>query len=90
MLGVPWSHEADLLFIEFETCLPETGKCKPTKRLILSTIGENYDPLGYASPVTMYVKSMFQETCQRKLQWDEELSEDLKKRWIKWIEDCTM
>ena len=88
VLGIPWCHKADLLFIEFETCLPETQKCKPSKRLILTTVAKNYDPLGYASPVTMYLKLIFQETCQHKLQWDEELNEDLKKRWVKWIEDC--
>ena len=90
VLGVLWCHKSDSLFIEFERCASEIEKSKPSKRLILSTIAKSYDPVGYASPVTMYVKILFQETCKRELKWDEELSEDLKNKWIKWIEDCIM
>ena len=33
------------------------------------------------------MKILFQEICCRKLHWDEVLTEELKGRWDKWIED---
>ena len=46
-----------------------------------------YDPLGIISPVLVSVKVLFQELCLRKVEWDEELKEEEKKRWVSWLDD---
>lgn len=46
-----------------------------------------YDPLGIISPVLVSVKVLFQELCSNKVEWDEELKNDDKKRWVSWVED---
>ena len=46
-----------------------------------------YDPLGIVSPVLVSVKVLFRELCSNKVEWDEELKNDDKKRWVSWVED---
>ena len=46
-----------------------------------------YDTLGIISPVLVSVKVLFQELCSNKVEWDEELKDEEKKRWVSWIDD---
>ena len=39
------------------------------------------------SPVVVSVKVLFQELCEKKVGWDEELKEEERKRWIGWLDD---
>ena len=43
--------------------------------------------LGIISPVVVSVKVLFQELCEKKVGWDEELKEGERKRWIGWLDD---
>ena len=42
------------------------------------------------SPVTVSMKILFQEICNQKLNWDENLKGEIKSRWDKWIQDLSV
>ena len=58
---------------------------KLIKRNILSVSASFYDPLGFISPVTARVKVLFQMLCKNKLDWNEQVSEDLKIIWVEFL-----
>ena len=82
-LGVVWHVQSDTFCIRID--LPE--QTNVTKRSLLSTLFRIYDPLFLVSPVIMYGKRIFQESCQLKTGWDDDLSPDLSMRWKKWTSD---
>ena len=54
---------------------------KTTKRIVLQTLSQIYDPLGYVTPLTVEGKVFLQELWTRKAGWDEILTEKESKRW---------
>ncbi|CAB3979699.1 Hypothetical predicted protein [Paramuricea clavata] len=56
-----------------------------TKRSILSRLGRVYDPLGMVSPTMAEGKHIFRDACEERKGWSAEVSESLKRKWIKWI-----
>ena len=56
----------------------------------MSTIFSIYDPLGLAGPAVIPAKRIFQETCNLKLQWDDDLPKDLANKWHKWTSDIPL
>lgn len=53
-----------------------------TKRTVLSKLAANFNHLGFISPAIVKAKDFFQRLCIRKLDWDEELSDEEIKEWI--------
>jgi len=85
VLGVRWDAELDQLAFALEAIHQEsTGT--PTKRVVVSLIGQIYDPLGFLSPVTVSLKVLMQELCKNKLGWDQELSGELLAKWTRLVE----
>lgn len=84
-LGVLWNTDVDKFVYKIN--LPNE---KRTKRGILSTIFSIYDPLFLASPVVLPAKKLFQEACYRKLDWDDELPNDLLKSWLAWLKSIEL
>jgi hypothetical protein len=84
-LGVRWNLENDAL--GFNIKLPEK---KYTRRGVLSTVFSIYDPLGLVSPVVLFAKRIFQETCYDGLKWDDQLPIGLLKKWQKWLEEVEL
>ena len=81
-LGIQWDVKSDVF--TFQVAL----KDKPlTKRGVLSTTAALYDPMGMVSPFVFVAKRIIQECWRRKLDWDEPITDDLKKEWKKWIEE---
>ena len=63
-----------------------------TKRKILAAINGVYDLLGWASSVTITGKILFSELCFRKVSWDEQVPDDIVRRWNQWartLRECT-
>ena len=58
-----------------------------TKREVLATIASLYDPLGFATPITLVVKTLLQRLWQSKLDWDEQLPPNELRKWKEWKED---
>lgn len=82
VLGVKWDPTDDAF-------LPE-GVDIPTdvvvtKRVILSFLARMFDPLGLLTPYVMTVKRLFQETWRLGLDWDQEVPEDIKARFLSWL-----
>ncbi|CAG4935479.1 unnamed protein product [Colias eurytheme] len=44
-----------------------------------------FDPLGFASPVTIGAKRILQHIWRRGTGWDERIPQDLAEQWTKWI-----
>lgn len=44
-----------------------------------------FDPLGFASPVTIRAKQMLQEVWRRGTSWDDEIPDDLADQWAAWM-----
>ena len=84
-LGVIWKPGNDVLGFKINV------QNQPiTKRGILSSIFSLYDPFGIAIPVTILGRCIFQEACNKKLSWDENLPEELKTKWIGWWNDVPL
>lgn len=46
-----------------------------------------FDPLGFVCPVTLGPKILLQEAWAAKLDWDEQVSDDIKKRFTQWVDE---
>ena len=65
-LGVLWCVESD--WFQFNIVLQD----KPcTRRGILSTVSSVFDPLGLVAPLLLDGKSILQELCRHKVDWDD-------------------
>ena len=87
VLGLTWDNATDQLQVDLSPLLHDSGKEKPTKRTVLSTIAKIYDPLGLVSPVALYLKILFQDICSASKHWDEPIPECLAARWYEFLDD---
>lgn len=87
VLGLSWNCNEDLFIFEFLALAKRADGLPITKRSILKIAAGMYDPLGIVSPILVSVKVLFQELCSNKVEWDEELKDEEKKRWVSWIDD---
>ena len=78
VLGLQWDTRSDNLSVTSNNHIEEK---KTTKRIVLQTLSQIYDPLGYVTPVTVEGKVFLQELWTRKAGWDEVLTEKESKRW---------
>ena len=58
------------LSIKFDALIELSENLELTKRDLLKIIAKFFDPLGMLNPLTIGMKVLFQEVCQRKLEWD--------------------
>ncbi|KAI5631598.1 pao retrotransposon peptidase domain-containing protein [Phthorimaea operculella] len=56
-----------------------------TKRSVLSTIARTFDPNGWIAPVTFMAKCFLQRLWLANLGWDDQLSGELLKDWLKFV-----
>ena len=78
-LGVLWKPEEDI--IGFTISIAE----KPlTRRGLLAMLSSIYDPLGLVSPFLLKGRKIIQELCKGNFQWDDDIPEDIKIKWLKW------
>ena len=77
-LGIQWNPSTDKFGFNPLQLDPNQ---KLTKRKVLSQLAKVFDPLGLLAPVTLLAKLFMQELWKCKLQWDENLSDELSSRW---------
>ena len=82
VLGVNWNFVEDQLVFDLSGIVELAKKYKPTKRNIVRLSGKFYDPLGYMSPITVQFKNMFQELCESKVGWDDEICTSDKSQMV--------
>ena len=73
VLGVSWDLVDDQLIFSLESFVETASLLIPTKRNVVSLVGQIYDPLGFLSPVTVRLKILLQELCKIKIGWDQQL-----------------
>ena len=77
-LGVQWNLSEDTLSLR-----TRTFDIPITKRSLLSTIHQVYDPLGIAAPFLLESKRLLQSLCCENFGCDEEFSNELQQRVAK-------
>ena len=86
VLGLEWDIYTDEFVLRFDDFLQKSIGVKWTKRKILSISASVYDPLGFVSPITAKLKTIFQLLCKDKLGWDENLPSEIESVWIKLLD----
>lgn len=80
VLGVAWNVHGDTLSINLDLNeLKENTVI--SKRLILSYAQKIFDPIGFASPTTLFPKLLLQQTWKNKLSWDAPLDPETKQNF---------
>ena len=85
-LGVSWDVINDLLQVPLSIDLDVNSVV--TKRLVLSTFSSVFDPIGYAAPLVLQIRLLFQELCRLSLSWDDAIPDDLRSRFIQWVSEA--
>ena len=81
-LGCVWSPSSDMLSVRVKEV-----EASPTKRGVLQRAAMLFDPLGFITPFVLLVKCLIQTLWQKKLTWDEVMSEEDLVIWQKWLDE---
>jgi hypothetical protein len=87
VLGVRWEVSRDQLTFDLSGVAAMAKNLDPTKRNVISIIGQIYDPLGFLSPVTIMLKMLMQESFKGEIAWDQRLQGELLTKWQNIIDD---
>lgn len=85
ILGVCWEPVTDRLTFDTGDIAHLASTLEPTKRNVISIIGQFYDPLGFLAPVIITFKVFFQELCESKVEWDQPLAGKLAQKWKSFV-----
>ncbi|GFU56214.1 integrase catalytic domain-containing protein [Trichonephila clavipes] len=83
VLGLILDKNSDTLEIDSES-LKFDEKEKITKRKILSLVSRVFDPIGFLVPVMIQPKILLQATWKTKEAWDDEVNDEIRKKFLKW------
>lgn len=82
VLGMGWNPNEDI----FQISVPKIDLAKiETKRQVLASIAQIFDPMGFINPYIVLAKLLMQEIWISKISWDEKLNSELLKKWTKFI-----
>ena len=56
-----------------------------TKRNVLKTLSSIYNPLGFISPVLLIGLILFQNLCNLRIPWYNEIPEEMENKLMKWV-----
>ncbi|XP_018405239.1 PREDICTED: uncharacterized protein LOC108781684 [Cyphomyrmex costatus] len=76
-LGIRWNPQEDMF--KFKVTIP-SGFCK-SKRAILSTTAQIYDPLGLIGPVVVKAKLFMRRLWKLSVNWDDKLPSEFVSEW---------
>ncbi|XP_055928649.1 uncharacterized protein LOC129959781 [Argiope bruennichi] len=82
VLGLNWNPNKDVLSLEVKGLVDSLGGLNNTKRCVLQTAERIFDPVGLIAPFVIRVKCLLQEIWERGMDWDDDLPEDLRLKWI--------
>lgn len=89
VLGVVWKPVDDVFCFatvskrEFMKVLD--GEECPTKRIVLSFVMAQFDPVGFLTPITVRGKMLIQDLWRTGCEWDERIDEASHEKWLRWI-----
>ncbi|XP_018395293.1 PREDICTED: uncharacterized protein LOC108773843 [Cyphomyrmex costatus] len=81
-LGLEWNPREDT----FQFAMREL-KAVNTKRQMFSAISKFFDPLGLVGPIITRAKLFMQETWKIDCNWDDQLPDELLRRWKKFSDE---
>ena len=84
-LGLLWNHKSDILTYGLNLQV----NAPVTKRSILSTASQIFDPLGLLSPCTIKIKILLQKLWSENLSWDESIPASLHSEWTHFIKQIS-
>ena len=79
-LGLVWDPQSDTLRISSRKFVDATARREMTGQL-----SSQFDPLEVVSPLLLGGKLILQKVATSGVGWDENVSEDIKKEWKKWL-----
>lgn len=79
-LGVYWNSSQDLF--QYKISDFDNSQGRVTKRRILSTTCQIFDPLGLLGPIIIVAKLIIQDLWKLKLDWDEDVPPNLRQKWL--------
>ncbi|GBP37080.1 hypothetical protein EVAR_19209_1 [Eumeta japonica] len=59
---------------------------RPIKPGALKTVISVFNPLGIVTPITIAAKGILQATQKLSIDWDDEIADDIHKKWLSWLE----
>lgn len=80
-LGLYWDSLPDTLLFSIKINVGH----KITKRIILSLVGQIFDPMGLVGPCIVEAKCILQKLWINRCDWDDEVSSDLKSEFLDFI-----
>ena len=78
VLGIPWCPKTDEFFFDFDS----QYEINRTKRSILSSIVQIFDPFGWLGPIIIKGKILIQQLWLKKVDWDLQLPYSLGQEWL--------
>ena len=87
LLGIDWNNLRDEFTFEFGELIQFIFNLPKTKRSILKLTASLFDPLGLLSPFVITLKVLFQDLCASQVDWDEPLSDELRRQWESIVKD---
>ena len=79
-LGLVWDPQSDTVRISSRKFVDAT-----TRREMTSQLSSQFDPLGVVSPLLLGEKLILQKIAISGVGWDENVSEDIREEWKKWL-----
>ena len=58
-----------------------------TRRGVLAALASVYNPLEFLATLVLRARNILQEICDKGVNWDEPLPEDVRPRWERWKRD---
>lgn len=83
-LGIGWHNKSDQFYFNSHIHIENN---KPiTKRYILSSVSQIFDPLGLLSPVIIVVKVLLQQLWLLKIGWDDTVPDSTARVWNRFVD----
>ncbi|XP_024877038.1 uncharacterized protein LOC112457935 [Temnothorax curvispinosus] len=85
-LGLGWTPSKDTF--QYRVTAHNTNS-RVTKRIVLSTVSQIFDPLGLVGPAIIKAKILLQKLWQLNLEWDESLPINLHTEWTAYVQELS-
>lgn len=89
VLGLIWNRTEDTIQLNMKK-IENISTEKITKKLMLSLVNSVFDPIGFAQPALLSPKLLLQQTWLLKLEWNDEVPEDIKKQFLQWLSEINI
>ena len=80
MPGTSWNPTEDKLVFTFKNLTSYLTDEIVTKRIVLGSIAKIFDTLGILSPMFVAFKILFQDICEKDVDWEAPLDGDVLER----------